>query len=151
MTFNEAITVKAVPPFDFGLSAQIFRSGDPQIRIFSDDLLTQVIRIDGKLLLVQLKATGTVEAPKIRVEVKSYSQISPTDEKQLQEVVKFIFNLNFSLQNFYEEIKNDPIMSRIAQQLYGLKNPTTPTVFEALVDSIVEQQISIKVAHTIED
>jgi DNA-3-methyladenine glycosylase II len=34
--------------------------------------------------------------------------------------------------------------------LYGLKNPTTPTVFESLVDSIVEQQISIKVAHTIE-
>ena len=41
-------------------------------------------------------------------------------------------------------------MHQIAQQLYGLKNPTTPTVFEALVDSIVEQQISIKVAQTIE-
>jgi DNA-3-methyladenine glycosylase II len=37
-------------------------------------------------------------------------------------------------------------MRQIAQQLYGLKNPTTPTVFEALLDSIVEQQISLKVA-----
>ncbi|MGZ4850680.1 MAG: DNA-3-methyladenine glycosylase family protein [Candidatus Bathyarchaeia archaeon] len=35
--------------------------------------------------------------------------------------------------------------------MYRLKNPTTPTVFEALVDSIVEQQISIKVARTIEE
>ena len=42
-------------------------------------------------------------------------------------------------------------MTQIAQQLYGLKNPTTPTVFEALVDSIVEQQISIKVAHAMEE
>jgi DNA-3-methyladenine glycosylase II len=42
-------------------------------------------------------------------------------------------------------------MSRIAKLLYGLKNPTTPTVFEALVDSIVEQQISIKVAIALEE
>ena len=41
-------------------------------------------------------------------------------------------------------------MHKLAQQLYGLKNPTTPTVFESLVDSIVEQQISIKVAVTLE-
>jgi hypothetical protein len=66
MTFTETIAVKAVPPFDFALSAQIFGSGDPQIRIFSEDMLTQVLRIDGKLMLVKLKSTGTVEAPKIR-------------------------------------------------------------------------------------
>ena len=48
-------------------------------------------------------------------------------------------------------LKTMPRMTQIAQQLYGLKNPTTPTVFEALVDSIVEQQISIKVAHALEE
>ncbi len=42
-------------------------------------------------------------------------------------------------------------MSQIAKQLYGLKNPTTPTVFESLVDSIIEQQISIKVAIALEE
>ncbi len=42
-------------------------------------------------------------------------------------------------------------MCVLSQRLYGLKNPTTPTVFEALSDSIVEQQISLNVAHTIEN
>ena len=65
-------------------------------------------------------------------------------------MVEFVFNLNFDLNSFYQEVKNDPAMHQITQQLYGLKNPTTPTVFESLVDSIVEQQIRIKVAHTIE-
>jgi len=32
----------------------------------------------------------------------------------------------------------------------GLRSPTTQTVFEALVDSIIEQQISLKVAASIE-
>jgi DNA-3-methyladenine glycosylase II len=47
-------------------------------------------------------------------------------------------------------VESDPVMHKISRQLYGLKNPTTPTVFESLVDSIVEQQIAIKVAHAIE-
>jgi DNA-3-methyladenine glycosylase II len=42
-------------------------------------------------------------------------------------------------------------MHEITKQLYGFKFPTTPTVFEGLVDAIVEQQISIKVARTIEE
>jgi 3-methyladenine DNA glycosylase/8-oxoguanine DNA glycosylase len=41
-------------------------------------------------------------------------------------------------------------MSSLAKKLCGLKNPVTPTVFEALFDSIVEQQISLNVAHVLE-
>jgi DNA-3-methyladenine glycosylase II len=41
-------------------------------------------------------------------------------------------------------------MSKLAQNLYGLKSPATASVFEALVDAIVEQQISLRVAHSIE-
>jgi DNA-3-methyladenine glycosylase II len=39
----------------------------------------------------------------------------------------------------------------LTQKLRGLKSPTTQTVFEAFVDSIVEQQISLKVANGIEN
>jgi DNA-3-methyladenine glycosylase II len=42
-------------------------------------------------------------------------------------------------------------MTAITQKLSGFKFPTTPTVFEALVDAVVEQQISIKVARNIEE
>jgi DNA-3-methyladenine glycosylase II len=41
-------------------------------------------------------------------------------------------------------------MERITRKLRGLRSPTTATVFEALVDSIIEQQISLKVASSIE-
>jgi DNA-3-methyladenine glycosylase II len=58
--------------------------------------------------------------------------------------------MDFDLTLFYKAVKNDEIMFKLIKRLFGLKNPTTPTVFEALVDSIVEQQISLKVAHSIE-
>jgi DNA-3-methyladenine glycosylase II len=58
--------------------------------------------------------------------------------------------LDLDLNPFYETVKDDQVMAAVTHRLWGLKSPTTPTVFEALVDAIVEQQISIKVANTIE-
>jgi DNA-3-methyladenine glycosylase II len=151
MTFTESFKIEAVAPFSFDLTAQIFSSGDKQIRTYSNGQFTQVLKLNGKLTMVKLASAGTVELPKITVELKSNSPITLQDKQKAEEAVKFIFNLDFDLCSFYSEVKNDCTMTQIAQQLYGLKNPTTPTVFEALVDSIVEQQISIKIAHALEE
>ncbi len=151
MTFTENFKIKAAAPFNFDLTAQIFSSGDKQIRSYANGQFTQVLKLNGKLTMVKLASTGTVEQPKITAELKSTSPITLQDKQKAEEAVKFIFNLDFDLCSFYSEVKNDCTMTQIAQQLYGLKNPTTPTVFEALVDSIVEQQISIKVAHALEE
>ena len=150
MAFTETFKIEAVAPFNFDLTAQIFQSGDKQIRSYSNGQFTQVLKLNGKLTIVKLASTGTVEQPKIIVELKSNNPITLQDKQKAKEAVKFIFNLDFDLQSFYEDIKNDQTMQQITRQLYGLKNPTTPTVFEALADSIVEQQISIKVAQIIE-
>ena len=151
MAFTETFKIEAVAPFNFDLTAQIFQSGDKQIRTYANGQFTQVLKLNGKLTIVKLASTGTIELPKITVELKSNNLITLQDKQKAEEVVKFIFNLDFDLGSFYSEVKNDCTMTQIAQQLYGLKNPTTPTVFEALVDSIVEQQISIKVAHALEE
>jgi DNA-3-methyladenine glycosylase II len=151
MAFNAAFTIQATAPFDFDLSAQIFGSGDGQIRSYKDGVFSVVLRLNGRLVLAKAANAGTVEKPKIAVELKSTVPLTGDDVQRAREAVKFIFNLGFPLGSFYEEIKSNLSMSSIAKQLYGLKNPTTPTVFEALVDSIVEQQISIKVARTIEE
>jgi DNA-3-methyladenine glycosylase II len=137
-------------PFNFDLSAQIFSSGDKQIRTYANGEFHQVLRINGNLVLVKLTSIGTIQQPKVNVELKSNNPITLQDKRKAEETIKYIFNLGFDLESFYSELKNDQTMHQITQQLYGLKNPTTPTVFESLVDSIVEQQISIKVAHTIE-
>ncbi len=151
MTYTETFQVEALTPFNFDLSTRIFASGDKQIRNFVDCQFTQVIKINGKLALVKLTSAGTIEKPKINVELKANSQISLLDKQKAVEAIKFIFNLDFDLCSFYNEIKNESVMRHLVKPLNGLKNPTTPTVFEALLDSIVEQQISLKVAHIMEE
>ena len=150
MTFTETFQLQALAPFNFDLSAQIFSSGDQQIRAYANGEFHQVIRLNGNLVLISITSIGTIEQPELTIELKSNNPITPPDKKTAEETIRFIFNLDVDLCSFYKEVKNDPAMHQITQQLYGLKNPTTQSVFESLVDSIVEQQISIKVAHTIE-
>ena len=151
MTFTETLTLQAVSPFNFGLTAQLFQGADEQIRSFTDGEFHQVLRINGKLVLARVTEVGSVEEPKLNVKLQSNSALTAEDAKKAKEIINYIFNLNFPLSSFYVEAENDETMNKITQQLYGLKLPTYPTVYESLVDSIVEQQISIKVAHKIEE
>ena len=151
MTFTEIITIKPPAPFDFDLTAHIFSNGDNQIRSFVNGQFSQVLKINNDLFLIKLSSAGTVDQPKIALEIKSNQPITSKVIKQAEEMVNFIFNFDFDLCTFYNDIKNEPIMNKLSEKLFGLKNPTTPTVFESLVDSIIEQQISIKVAVAIEE
>ena len=150
MIYTERIEVTALPPFRFDLSCEIFANGDKQIRNYENGAFWQVIRINGKLCLSMVKSTGNVDEPKVIVELKSDRPITGEDTKTARAAVTALFNLNLDLKPFYETIKSDGIMAQVTRELWGLKNPTTPTVFEALVDSIVEQQISLKVANSLE-
>jgi DNA-3-methyladenine glycosylase II len=149
--FTEKIEVTALPPFRFDLSSEIFANGDKQIRNYEKGRFWQVVRANGKLVLAVTESTGNGNEPKLAVELKSDSAITEEDKKTAGDTVKALFSLDLDLNPFYETVKDDKIMAHLTRELWGLKNPTTPTVFEALVDSIVEQQISLKVANSIEN
>jgi len=151
MIYTEKITGAALPPFRFDLSSEIFANGDKQIRNYEKGRFWQVIRVNGKLILATIEAVGTVDKPEISAEFKSDSVITEEDKKKAEDTVTALFSLDLDLKPFYKTVKDDKIMAHLTRELWGLKNPTTPTVFEALVDSIVEQQISLKVANSIEN
>ena len=149
MIYTENVTFAALPPFSFDLSAGIFANGDKQIRCY-EKRFWQVIRVNGKLVLATVEQSGTVDKPKVSAEFKSDSPITAEEKKQSGAAVTSLFGLDLDLNPFYETVKGDKIMADVTRRLWGLKSPTTPTVFEALVDSIIEQQISLKVANNIE-
>jgi DNA-3-methyladenine glycosylase II len=138
------------PPYDFSLSAAIFAVGDPQIRIYQHNIFRQALEVGGTPVLVEVFSEGSVEAPKLNLSLLSDTPLSKSGIKSIHDLVSSMFNINEDITPFYEAMENDAIMSSLTSQLRGLKAPTTPTVFEALVDSVTEQQISLKAAHSIE-
>jgi DNA-3-methyladenine glycosylase II len=150
MVYAEKTELTALPPFNFALSCEIFADGDNQIRNYENGMFWQVIRANGKLVLAVVKSAGTVDEPKLAIELKSDRPVTVEDRKTAEAAVANIFSLDLDLKPFYEAVEDDKIMAHLTRELRGLKNPTTQTVFEAMVESIVEQQISLKVAHSLE-
>jgi DNA-3-methyladenine glycosylase II len=144
------LTLNPAPPFDFDLSARIFSKDDKQIRRYEDGKYWQVIRVNDKLILSTMSTLGTVDKPRLLVELEPNEEISDEDEKTARETVSSLFNMNMDLKSFCEEVGNDRIMSGLTRKLRGLRSPTAETVFEALISSITEQQISLNVALNIQ-
>ncbi|XHH09588.1 MAG: DNA-3-methyladenine glycosylase family protein [Candidatus Bathyarchaeia archaeon] len=151
MTQTETITIEPLAPFDLPLSSLVFAAGDKKVRGYQNGCFSQVVDADGRLVYAKLTEEGHVDKPKLMLELQSDGALSVEEKRKAHEVISYIFSLNVPLNPFYQHIQTDPVMTKIVQKLRGFKFPTTPTVFESLVDAIVEQQISIKVARSIEE
>jgi DNA-3-methyladenine glycosylase II len=144
------LVLNPVPPYDFTLSTFVFSSGDPHIRKSENGRFWQVIRVGEKLVLAEVTGQGTTSNPTLKVRLSSERPVSSGENEQAGNIISRILNLNDYLAPFYQAVRNDPHLRELTKRLRGLKAPTTPTVFEALVDSITEQQISLAVARTLE-
>ena len=137
-------------PYDFSLSAAIFGRGDPRFRIFGQGIFRHALDTGDKPVLVEVWSKGSVNSPKLCLSIRSDTVISKSEIKKVKELISSMFNIDDDLVPFYKAIESDPIMTALVQRLWGVKAPTTPTVFEALTDSVIEQQISLAAAHSIE-
>ena len=140
------IHVVPVPPYDFDLSARIFSRGDPAIRIFDGKLYRQALDINGNPTLIEVRSVGTTDNPRLEVTARPGMAGTLAEDAVIGGIVSSLFNIYDDISPFYYAVKDDPVMADLTRRFYGLKSPTTPTLFEALVDSIIEQQISLKVA-----
>jgi DNA-3-methyladenine glycosylase II len=149
--YQSNFNIKAKAPFDFDFSCRIFSSGDKSIKKYANNRLWQAFTIKDKTILLYIESVGSVDDPELKVSVESDEELSRDILNSVPPTVHRMFNLGLDLHPFYEHIKSDSVLSHITSRLYGLKNPSTPTLFDALVDSIIEQQISLKAAHSIEN
>jgi DNA-3-methyladenine glycosylase II len=144
------IIVKPPPPFDFNLSAQIFSHGDRRIQRYEDGAYWHVIRLTDRPALIKLHSSGTTNDPELNIEIEPLGAVSLKHEREVRAIVGRLFNFRLDLLSFYDAVKRDRIMAQIAEHLWGLKSPSTATIFEALIDSVIEQQISLKAAWSIQ-
>ena len=142
--------MQCVPPFNFNVTVSLFSNGNGQIRKFENGKFWQVMRMYDQLVLISIESLGTVDQPRIQVKIQSDREISREKKNVARIFVSRLLNARFGLVPFYEYIAKDRILEELTRRLRGLRIPSTPTVFEALVDSIVEQQISLDVAHVLE-
>jgi DNA-3-methyladenine glycosylase II len=139
------------PPYDFSLSCAIFSGGEPDIRTFRDGVFRQVLDTGNAPMLAEVRTSGTTENPELVISFRSDRRIRSNDKRRAREMVASILSITDDLSAFYRAVADDPVLADLTNRLRGVRAPVTPTVFEALADSIIEQQISLNAAHSIEN
>lgn len=138
------------PPYDFYLSAKIFYLDYPLLLYKENDKYAFTIKINNSSLFINLYSTGDIENPKLYAEIYSSITLEKKLIEKIEKLIKFKFNLDYDLLPFYKTANNDKILADIIKKLFGLKNVNFTSVYEALIIAIIEQQISLSLAHKIE-
>jgi len=136
-------------PYNFNLQWRFYHSaGEPQPEIYKDGIWRRAFKIRGRLFPVAVTSTGTVEKPKLRVDV--FSKLNTEEKKNISNKIVEIFRLKDDLRALYDFMSRDKILCEIKNKLYGLRPPGIgANIFEGAVRVIIQQQISLQVAYVI--
>lgn len=137
-------------PFSFHWSSIIFEHHDSSVRVYANRVFTLAASLStGPVILTVEQKDEDVNSPLV-LSIHSDEPVLPGMTSEASAVISRVFALDEDLTEFYLAIGGDPVMAGLARRFYGLHSPATPTVFEALVDSVIEQQISLSVARGLE-
>jgi DNA-3-methyladenine glycosylase II len=138
------------PPYDFELNCLVFGYEKPMPEVYEGNVWRRAIGLDsGKLIPVALQSLGTIEEPKIGVKC-SFQTINEQEKRELEKKLDWLFSFSQDLTALYAFMDKDPILRDLKRRFYGLKAGSIgATVFECIIKSIIQQQISILVAFSI--
>jgi DNA-3-methyladenine glycosylase II len=135
--------IKPVPPFRLDLTVWALRRR-PHYLVDRWDGRTyrRVLLIYEHPLEVAVTQTGPVEAPLLRVEVSNFQPHWEWASIIADLLVKML-GLHLDLAPFYRLAEQDERLRPLAQRWRGLKPPQFSSVFEALINAIACQQLSL--------
>lgn len=120
-------------PYDFALSTRRFRSYGPDLaNLWADGGLHRVV--NGRDVHIKAAPEGV--------------SVEPLDS-ETEPVVRRLLGLDVDLEAFFGWASGEPVLARIVPHLRGLRPTFWVDPFEALVDCITAQQVSLNAAFAI--
>ena len=141
------IIIKARSPFAFAATARFLCFTEAEaVDTFRDGRYARAFYLRGKLYLVRVEPHGTVARPSLALTIAPEKGVTPSIQQAAESLVRHIFTVGHDLAGWQTQIAGDELMQRIEADHRGLHLACWPTLFEALVVSILSQQISTAVA-----
>ncbi|MBI1282134.1 MAG: hypothetical protein GC179_28665 [Anaerolineaceae bacterium] len=135
-------TLHPKPPYNFGLLLDFLtRFAHPTLNIVRASAYWRVVQSPaGGLALLRVAGSSAVDNPQLDVNVVTSS--GDVDDQSLVETIKHILPLQHDRSAFYACAANESDLWMVVEPLIGLPELRSSSVFEALIETIIEQQIS---------
>ncbi|MGH2864731.1 MAG: DNA-3-methyladenine glycosylase family protein [Solirubrobacteraceae bacterium] len=139
------LDIEPVPPFRLDLTVwALRRRAHNAIDRWDGHSYTRTLSLDDQVEMVSVAQGGSRDAPRLAVTLVG----GPLDrgaEALARSALDRLLGLTTDLSGFATMAAQDPVLGELAARMRGFKPPRFPTVFEALVNAVACQQLSITV------
>ncbi len=143
--------VRPIPPYDFELtSGQPNYSREQQFKTeeYVDGCYIRLLDLGETVALANVRSVGTVDEPELSLELTG-EDLTDADVAQAAEQITWLLGCDQDLSPFYDAVSQDPVLADVVGDFYGYHNTRTASVYEALVQAVMGQQIATNVARII--
>lgn len=138
-----SLHLKPVPPFRLDLTVwALRRRANNIVDRWDGKTYRRVLPLDGQAVDIAVTQTGPRDDPELNFETASLG-LSPEDESTIVAIVERMLGTRQDLFEFYRLASEDAQLSQLAERYRGLKPPRFPTLFEAVINGIASQQITL--------
>jgi DNA-3-methyladenine glycosylase II len=141
-------TLAPPAPYHFARTRHAARALYIAARHMPDGALRRCVRAGEGLALLEMRDKGTTDAPQVRVRVLAVE--GAVDETAIRRKAEQIVLTRTDVAGFYAAHADDPMLAESITAQYGLNVLGADTLFEAVALTMIEQQISVKMAQTSE-
>jgi DNA-3-methyladenine glycosylase II len=141
-------TLTPSPPYHFGRTTHAARALYIAVRHMPDGAVRRCVRAGDGLALLELRGSGSVDAPVVTVRV--LAQSGSVDAAAVRAKAAQLVLTRLDLAGFYAACADDPVLAQPIASQYGLGVLGSDTLFEAVALTMIEQQISVKMAQNSE-
>lgn len=143
------LSLRARAPFDFAATARFLRFTDAEaVDTFTQGRYRRALHFGERLFLLTVESEKKGASPAVAVKVAPEKFATQEILDEAARTVRGMFSLEHDLEGWRARLTRDPLMRRLEAEHRGLHLPRWPTLFEALVTSILLQQIATSVAIT---
>ena len=137
-------------PFNFELTCRIvveFNGREVYGEALDESKYYLALSVDEEVipLLVSPIKTSLGELLEVDFLVRTSNRV----KEECIRVVGRVFDKDLDVKEFYRSVKSDLVLQRVIKRLYGLRSPSTPTVFESFIRAFIEQQMPVAVSNKI--
>ena len=143
--------ITPVAPYDFELTAgqpNYSREQEFKTEEYVDGAYLRLLDLGDKAALATVESTGSVDEPELSVALTG-DGLTDDDAERAGKHISWLLGCDQDLRPFYDSVADDPILVDVVGQFYGYHNTRTASVFEALVQAIMGQQIATAVARIV--
>jgi len=144
LKLQKTIKIKPTKPFDFDSTfhkPDHFTSGD---NLWEKGIKWQTwnwLKIPMGLKFI---SKGTVSNPLIELKIYATKKLSKDFTDSLVEEIKYAYNLNLDLKDFYQTFKDDKFLCPILKKWRGMRPGHPNSLYEYLIIGIVLQNASVR-------